>query len=161
MSEARRPCPSKRTDAKWTVLEPLLPPPAGRSRPPKRRRRATADAIFHLVQSGCAWRMLPQEFPPSGKARSHGVMSAQLTGPTIYWWFRRFVRLLLFRTIHDLALMLDRERAGREASPSGGILDSQSVTAPQSHAEPTIVADGALVIVVSAEIEAPGHTPRS
>jgi putative transposase len=40
------------------------------------------------------------------------------------------VRRLLFRTIHDLALMLDRERAGREASPSGGVLDSQTVKAP-------------------------------
>jgi transposase len=37
---------------------------------------------------------------------------------------------LLFRTIHDVALMLDRERTGREASPSAGILDSQSVKAP-------------------------------
>ena len=49
--------------------------------------------------------------------------------PTVYWWFRRFVRLLLFRTIHDVAMMLDREQAGREASPSGGILDSYSVKA--------------------------------
>jgi putative transposase len=57
-------------------------------------------------------------------------MSAQLTGPTVYWWFRRFVRLLLFRTIHDVALMLDREQAGRESSPSAGILDSQSIKAP-------------------------------
>ena len=56
-------------------------------------------------------------------------MSAQLTGPTVYWWFRRFVRPLLLRTIHDAALMLDRERPGREASPSGGILDRQSVEA--------------------------------
>lgn len=48
----------------------------------------------------------------------------------MYWWFRRFVRMLLFRTIHDIALMMDRERQGREASPSGGVLDSQSVKAP-------------------------------
>jgi len=33
---------------------------------------------------------------------------------TVYWWFRRFVRRLLFRTIHDVALMLDREREARE-----------------------------------------------
>ena len=59
--------------------------------------------------------MLPKDFPP---------------WQTVYWWFRRFVRLLLFRTIHDVALMLDRERAGREASPSAGILDSQTVKAP-------------------------------
>ena len=49
---------------------------------------------------------------------------------TVYWWFRRFVRRLLFRTIHDVALMLDREAAGREASPTGGVLDSQTVKAP-------------------------------
>jgi putative transposase len=49
---------------------------------------------------------------------------------TICWWFRRFVRRLLFRTIHDVALMLDREAAGREASPTGGVLDSQTVKAP-------------------------------
>lgn len=49
---------------------------------------------------------------------------------TVYWWFRRFVRRLLFRTIHDVALMLDRERAGREASPSAGVTDSQTVKAP-------------------------------
>ena len=39
------------------------------------------------------------------------------------------MRRLLFRTLHDVALMLDRERAGREASPSAGVLDTQSVKA--------------------------------
>ena len=52
--------------------------------------------------------MLPRKFDP---------------WQTVYWWFRRFVRLLLFRTILDVALMFDHERAGREASPSGGVLD--------------------------------------
>ena len=37
---------------------------------------------------------------------------------------------MLFRTIYDIALMLDRERAGREASPSAGVVDSQTVKAP-------------------------------
>ncbi len=68
-----------------------------------------------MVRSGCEWRMLPIHFPP---------------WQTVYWWFRRFVRLLLFRTIHDIALMTDRERLGREASPSAGIIDSQTVKAP-------------------------------
>jgi transposase len=49
---------------------------------------------------------------------------------TVYWWFRRFVRLLLFRTIHDVALMMDRERVDREASPTAGVLDSQTIKAP-------------------------------
>lgn len=37
---------------------------------------------------------------------------------------------MLFRTFHDVALMLDRQRAGREASLKGGVLDSQTVKAP-------------------------------
>jgi len=61
--------------------------------------------------------MLPKDFPP---------------WPTVYWWFRRFVRRFLFQTIHDVALMLDRERVGREASPTGGVIDSQSVKAPEA-----------------------------
>jgi hypothetical protein len=48
-------------------------------------------------------------------------------GPqTIYWWFRRLARRFLLQTIHDLELMLDREREGREASPSGGVLDTRA-----------------------------------
>ena len=49
---------------------------------------------------------------------------------TVDWWFRRFVRGLLFRTLHDGALMPDRERVGRAASPTAGVLDSRSVKAP-------------------------------
>jgi hypothetical protein len=45
-------------------------------------------------------------------------------------WFHSFVRLLLFRTIHDGPWMLDREQPGREAITSSGILDSQPVKAP-------------------------------
>ena len=51
---------------------------------------------------------------------------------TVYGWFRELARRFLFQTIHDVALMLDRERQGREASPSAGVIDSQSVKAPQA-----------------------------
>ena len=61
--------------------------------------------------------MLPNDFPP---------------WQTVYWWFRRFIRRFMFQTIHDVALMLDRERVGREASPTGGVVDSQSVKAPEA-----------------------------
>jgi putative transposase len=70
------------------------------------------NAIRYMVRAGCEWRTLAIHFPP---------------WQTVYWWFRRFVRLLLFRTIHDLAVTIDRERAGREASPSASVIDSQSV----------------------------------
>jgi putative transposase len=107
--------PSDLTDAEWQWVEPMLPPPPRRGRKPGVVFREIVNAIRYMVRSGGGWRMLPKDFPP---------------WQTVYWWFRRFVRLMLFRTIHDVALMLDRERAGREASPEGGVLDSQTVKAP-------------------------------
>ena len=102
--------PTDLTDEEWSQVEPLLPK-AGKTG--RRRRidlREVLNALRYLARTGCGWRMLPVNFP---------------AWQTVYWWFRRFVRLFLFRTIHDLAPMIDRERAGREASPSGGILDSR------------------------------------
>ena len=75
------------------------------------------NAIRYMARSGGGWRMLPTDFGP---------------WQTVYWWFRRFVRRMLFQTIHDVCLMLDREAHGREASPSGGVLDSQTVKAPHA-----------------------------
>ena len=111
----RRRYPTDLSDEEWTWIVPLLPKPGKRGRPPATDLREVLNAIRYLARTGCGWRMLPVHF---------GVWQ------TVYWWFRRFVRRLLFRTIHDLALMLDRERAGRAASPSAGVLDSQTVNAP-------------------------------
>lgn len=51
---------------------------------------------------------------------------------TVYGWFRELARRFLFQTIHDIELMLDRERQGREASSSAAVIDSQSVKAPSA-----------------------------
>jgi transposase len=107
------------TDEEWQRIEPLLPRPAQRGRKPGVDLREVLNAIRSMTRTGGGWRMLPKDFPP---------------WQTVYWWFRRFVRLLLFRAIHDIALMLDRERQGREASPSAGVLDSQTVKAPAAGA---------------------------
>jgi transposase len=107
--------PSDLTDAEWAVIEPFMPCLAHRGRRCAVDLREVVNAIQYLVRSGCEWRMLPHDFPP---------------WQTVYWWFRRFVRRLLFRLIHDVALMLDRQRCGRAEQPTAGVLDSQSVKAP-------------------------------
>lgn len=107
--------PTDLADAEWRAIEPLLPRPGRTGRKRQIDLREVLNAIRYLVRTGCGWRMLPRDFPP---------------WQTVYWWFRRFVRRLLFQTIHDVALMLDRERFGREASPTGGVRDSQTVKAP-------------------------------
>lgn len=109
--------PSDLTDAEWLAIEPLLPQTGKTGRKRRTDLREVLNAIRYTARSAAGWRMLPKDFPP---------------WQTVYWWFRRFVRRLLFRTIHDIAVMVDRERAGREASPTGGVLDSQSVKAPQA-----------------------------
>jgi transposase len=109
--------PTDMTDKEWSVIAPLLPAPARKGRPRKTDLREVVNAIRYLVRTGCGWEMLPINFPP---------------WQTVYWWFREFVRRFLFHTIHDIAVMMDRERAGREASPSAAVIDSQSVKAPMA-----------------------------
>ena len=112
--------PTDLTNEEWAWIEPLLPRPARKGRKPGIDLREILNAIRYMTRSGGGWRMLPKDFPP---------------WQTVYWWFRRFVRLMLFRTIHDIALMEDRMRQGREASPTAGIADSQTVKAPAPGAE--------------------------
>ena len=109
--------PTDLTDTEWVLIEPWLPRPAKRGRRRSVDLREVLNAIRYLARTGCGWRMLPKDLPP---------------WQTVYWWFRRLVRRLLFRTIHDLTLMLDREIEGRAGSPTGAILDSQSVKAPNA-----------------------------
>jgi transposase len=107
--------PSDLTYEEWKRIAPLMPKPPPRGRKPSVDFHEILNAIRYMARSAGGWRMLSHEFGP---------------WQTVYWWFGRFVCRLLFRTIHDVALMLDREQAGREASPTCGVLDSQTVKAP-------------------------------
>jgi putative transposase len=115
--ERRRGYPTDLTDEEWERIRPFLPKPAKRGRKPKVDLREVVNAIRYMARAGVGWRMLPRDLPP---------------WQTVYWWFRRFVRRLLFRTLHDVALMLDRERVGHEASPTAGVMDSQTLKAPHA-----------------------------
>jgi transposase len=107
--------PSDLTDDEWAVIAPLMPAASRIGRPRGVDLREVINAIRYLARSGCEWRMLPRDFPP---------------WQTVYWWFRRFVRRLLFRVIHDIALMMDRQLHERNRQPSAGVLDSQTVKSP-------------------------------
>lgn len=91
-----------------------MPKPGRRDRPREVDFREMINAVRYFVRSGCGWRMLPIH---SGAWQ------------TVYGWFRELARRFLFQTIHDIELMLDRERQGREASPSAAAIDSQPVKA--------------------------------
>ena len=111
MSESRRPYPSDLTDAEWALLAPLLPPPRPTGRPRKWSDRVIADAVFYVLRSGCAWRMLPDSFPPWS---------------TVFSRFRRWRLDGTLRRAHDVLRALARRQAGRPAEPRAAIIDSQS-----------------------------------
>ena len=100
------------TDAEWAVLEPLLPPVSPVGRRPAWPLRELVNAIFYVLRGGVPWRMLPPCFPPR---------------QTVYGWFAAWRDAGVWQSINHRLVMLDRERAGRDASPSAAVIDSQSV----------------------------------
>jgi transposase len=108
--------PSSLSDAEWAVLAPLLKRPASPQggRPPKHPLRHIVDAIRYLVRTGCAWRLLPRDFPPPG---------------TVYWWFAKWATDGTLQQLHDVLREQVRVQAGRNPTPTAAIIDSQSVRA--------------------------------
>jgi len=110
--------PSDLTDAEWAVLEPLFPARSRRGRPPLWSYRQIVEALLYLLRGGLPWRMLPPDlFPPM---------------TTVEHYFYRWRDMGLWRSINHTLLMAAREAAGREASPSAGVIDSQSVRTTES-----------------------------
>jgi transposase len=100
------------TDAEFALIEPLLPLPRSGGRPRTTALREVLNAVLYLLRTGCPWRMLPREFPPRS---------------TVYGYFRRFGQEGVWHRIWMVLTLAAREQAGREAQPSAGIIDSQSV----------------------------------
>jgi putative transposase len=109
--------PSDLTDREWALIEPLLPAAKSGGRPRKTDLRAVVDAIQFIASSGAQWRMLPKDFPPASTVRGY-----------FYAW--RDSRL--WQGINHLLVMAARELEGREASPTAGVIDSQSVKTTES-----------------------------
>ncbi len=105
------------TDAEWAVVEPLMPKAKARGRPREWPVREILNAIFYVLRGGITWRLLPSDLPPKS---------------TVFGWFSLWRDTGLFETINHLLVMADRERVGRQASPSAAVLDSQSVKTTES-----------------------------
>jgi putative transposase len=109
---SRKVYPSDLTDVEWLILEPLIPAPSPRGRPREVDMREIINAILYVLRSGCAWRMLPHDFP---------------AWQTVYGYFWRWRRAGLWEGMNDALREAVRLQAGREAEPSAAIIDSQSV----------------------------------
>jgi transposase len=103
--------PTDLSEREWAVLEALLPK-QGMGRPRKYSHRQMLSALFYLLRTGCAWRMLPNDLPP---------------WQAVYAYFRKLQRDGDLVRINDALRELVRQREQREAEPSTVVVDSQSV----------------------------------
>lgn len=103
---------SDTTDAEWAVLEPLLPAARRLGRPRTVNMREIVNGILFLATSGCQWRQLPKDFPPM---------------TTVQRYFYLWRDDETWETINHALVAMVRESMGREASPTAGVIDSQSV----------------------------------
>jgi len=108
---------SDMTDAEWGLVAPLMPARLTIGRPRETDMRAVVGALLYMAATGCQWRQIPKEFPPYS---------------TVQGYFYRWSRDGTLAQINHVLVMTAREKAGREASPSAGVIDSQSVKTTES-----------------------------
>jgi putative transposase len=108
----RRAYQSDLSDAEWSCLELHLPAPKSYGRPRLHSPREILDAIFYVLKSGCAWRLLPHDFPP---------------WKTVYHYFRAWRLSGLWERVHSALRERVRVPLKRNPHPSAAIVDSQSV----------------------------------
>src|SRR5262245_53067600 len=96
------------TNSAWAVLRQLLPPAKPARRPRSSDLRIILNAIYHVLRSGCAWRLLPRDFPPWS---------------TVYDYFRKWRNTGLWEQLNTALREQVRKQAGRQPTPSGAIID--------------------------------------
>jgi putative transposase len=116
MTTARKRYPSDLTDRQWHNISHLFPggdrPPGGPGRPRTYELREVVNAVLYLARSGCTWRMLPHDLPP---------------WKTVSYYFYTWRDVGVWEQVHAALRAEARGLAGREPTPSAGIIDSQSV----------------------------------
>jgi len=111
--------PSDLTDAEWTLVEPMIAPARRGGRKRSINIREVLNAIFYVLWTGCQWKALPKDLPPKSTAHYYFML----------WdWDGTLER------IHHVLYVAVREQAGRAASPTVAIIDSQSGKAAQKGA---------------------------
>ena len=104
--------PSDLTDEEWAHIEPLIPSAKRGGNKRTVVLREIVNALLYVLSTGCQWRAIPKDLPP--RSTVHGYFD-------LWDWDGTLDR------IHEALYVKCREQAGREASPTAAIIDSQSV----------------------------------
>jgi putative transposase len=108
---------SDTTEAEWLLLSAWLPARRRVGRPREVDLRVVMNAILYILATGCQWRALPKEFPPY---------------TTVQYYFYCWRDQRIWRRINLALVRRARTLLGRNAVPSAGVIDSQSVKTTES-----------------------------
>jgi putative transposase len=109
---ARKRYPTDLTDSQWKRIEPLIPQAKLGGRPRTTEMRDVLDAIFYVTRTGCAWRMLPHDFPP---------------WQTVYDFYSKWRDDDVWAMMNARLREQVRRKAKRKPEPRIAVIDSQSV----------------------------------
>ncbi len=101
----------------WALVAPFMPPTSKVGRPRRTEMRAVWDAIQYMAATGCQWAMLPKDFPPF---------------TTVQYYFYGLRDSGLLDILNEALVGASRVLSGREATPTAGVIDSQSVKTTES-----------------------------
>jgi transposase len=104
--------PTDMTDAEWALARPFVAVPQRGSGQRRVELREVLNAVFYILGTGCQWRALPKDLPPRS---------------TVHDYFVRWQCDGTLGRLHHALYEQARELAGKEASPTTAIVDSQSV----------------------------------
>jgi transposase len=94
------------TDAEWALIEPFMPARKNNGRPRTTKLRDVWDAIQYMAATGCQWKMIPNDFPPTS---------------TVQRYFYDWRDSGLLYCMNHARVMVAREAEGREVSPTAGV----------------------------------------
>jgi len=114
--------PSDLTDEEWALVAPLIPPPKPGGNKRTRDMREVVNGLMYVLSTGCQWRAIPKDLPPRS---------------TVYGYFDRWDHDGTVQRLHHALYVQCREQAGREASPTAAIIDSQSVKGAEKGGPPS------------------------
>ena len=104
--------PSEVTDEEWTHIAPLIRPAKHGGRKRSVDVREVVNGLMYVLSTGCQWRAVPKDLPPRS---------------TLFGYFDLWDYDGTLDRIHHTLYVKCREAMGREASPTAGVIDSQSV----------------------------------
>ena len=111
--------------------------------------REVLDAVLHVLSTGCQWSELPKDLPPKR---------------TLWDYFSRWEWEGTIERIHHALYVAVREGAGRLASPTTAIIDSQTAKAAQKGAltlDPSCYDAGKKIVGRKRHLTCPPGVPHS